>query len=288
MDTILNIALLIVAASSTIAAFGGKTWTEEEKPLIKRITPRGWVSIVCLILALVIGIAKELHTREVNLTSSLATKLAAAEAKAQADKLQSDTQNELTRTQGQLAVANTKLGDLEKLMKFTQDQITGGDGFPVAMILWSFPDKDGSFPLQVFVNGKAPLNDVAYSVAEGAYRRPALKDLPKITEQSISIIYGHTPSPEKYIGMLNPRMSVPLGYTIRPTRIGTSTYRIFFRTRNRSVQETLDVRFNTDLNIWQYKYLIKSEDTRDPNKVLAKEDWSPKKNLPMLYGEGPP
>ena len=288
MDTILNIALLVVGASSTIAAFGGKTWTEEDKPLVERITLRGWASIVCLVFALVIGIVRELHSREVNMASALSNKLATTEAKARADKLQSDTQNELTRTQGQLAVAHAKLRDLEKLVKLTQDQITGGDGFPVAMILWDFPDKDGAFPLQVFVDGKAPLNDVTYSISEGAYKRPAVQDLEKLTEQSISIIYGHTPSPEKYIGMLNPRMSVPLGYTIRPTRIGTSTYRIYFRTRNRSVQETLDVRFNAGQNIWQYKYFVKSEDTRDPNKVLAKEDWIPKKNFPVLYGEGPP
>jgi hypothetical protein len=234
MDTMLSITLLILGASSTVAAFGGKTWIEGEKSLIERITPRGWVSIVCLMLALVIGITKELHTREVDLASALSNKLATEEAKAQADKRQSDTQNELTITQGQLAVANAKLSDLGKLVQFTQDQITGGNGFPVALILWDFPDKDGSFPLQVSVDGKATLNDVTYSVSEGEYKRPAVQDLAKLTEQSISIIYGHTPSPEKYIGVLNPRMIIPLGYTIRPTRVGTSTYRIFFRTRNRS------------------------------------------------------
>ena len=138
MDTMLSITLLILGASSTVAAFGGKTWIEGEKSLIERITPRGWVSIVCLMLALVIGITKELHTREVDLASALSNKLATEEAKAQADKRQSDTQNELTITQGQLAVANAKLSDLGKLVQFTQDQITGGNGFPVALILWDY------------------------------------------------------------------------------------------------------------------------------------------------------
>jgi hypothetical protein len=288
MNTILNIALLIVGAASTVAAFGGKTWIEGQEPLIKRITSRGWISVICLVLALAIGIMRELHTRSMNKQISLENKLEATEAKAQADKRQSETQNELTMTQGQLAAANAKLGALEKLVQLTEDQITGGNGFPLAIILWDFPDKDGSFPLQVTVQGNAPLNDMNYSVTEGLYKRPSLQEVQQMTQQSIAIIYGHSSSPEKYFGLLNPHVLVPLGHVIRPQTTGVSTYRIGFRTRNRSVQETLDVRFNAELKIWQYRYVIKSEDTRDPNKILARQDWEPKKNLPILYGEGPP
>ncbi len=55
----LNIALLLVGTTATLAAFGGKTWHEGDSPILKRITLRGWVSLLCLVLALSIGITKE-------------------------------------------------------------------------------------------------------------------------------------------------------------------------------------------------------------------------------------
>jgi hypothetical protein len=63
MAILLNISLLIVGAMATLAAFGGETWRRGEEPILKRITVRGWISLFCLVLALSLGIVKELHAK---------------------------------------------------------------------------------------------------------------------------------------------------------------------------------------------------------------------------------
>jgi len=295
MDTLLNIALLLIGSASTLAAFGGKTWKEGEEPVIERITVRGWISIGCLTVALAIGIAKEIHTRNLNRATAAANQLAAIQAKADAERRQAELQNQLTKTQGQLDVANTKLSDangrlidLKGQLRFTEDQITGGNGFPIAIIFPQFPDQDGSFPLQVSVQGHAPLFDVTYSISEGAYKRPSPEEVGRLIANGIATIYGHGPSSEKHLGLLDPDLIVPLGYVIRPKAETINVYRIAFQARNRAVMETLDVRFNRDLKIWQFRYSVEGDDPRHPNTPLAKSDWIPKKNFPILYGEGPP
>src|ERR1700683_544308 len=62
MTLVHNIVLLIVGTTATLAAFGGETWRKGPEPLLKRINSRGWVSLGCLLLALVIGTAKEVRT----------------------------------------------------------------------------------------------------------------------------------------------------------------------------------------------------------------------------------
>jgi hypothetical protein len=62
MTTFLNILLLAIGTTATLAAFGGETCAKGPKRLIRRITERGWVSLLCLFLALLIGIAKEIQT----------------------------------------------------------------------------------------------------------------------------------------------------------------------------------------------------------------------------------
>jgi hypothetical protein len=41
MITFLNIVLLIIGTTATLAALGGTTWVDGEKPLIQRINKRG-------------------------------------------------------------------------------------------------------------------------------------------------------------------------------------------------------------------------------------------------------
>lgn len=74
MTTFLNIVLLILGASATLAAFMGKTVDEGTDPFISRINTRGWVSLACLFLALAVGVFKEIRTAQ-------ETVKAAAEAK---------------------------------------------------------------------------------------------------------------------------------------------------------------------------------------------------------------
>jgi len=61
MTSLLAVALLLLGFTSTVAAFGGETWLKTDAPLLKRITTRGWVSAIALVLALVVGIAKEVR-----------------------------------------------------------------------------------------------------------------------------------------------------------------------------------------------------------------------------------
>lgn len=59
----LNILLLGVGATATLAAFGGKTWVEGDEKIYERITRRGWISLGCLLAALILGITKEVKTQ---------------------------------------------------------------------------------------------------------------------------------------------------------------------------------------------------------------------------------
>lgn len=55
-----SLALLLLSGLGTLAAFGGKTWIDDDRPLLRRITRRGWISLLCLTLAIGVGIVKNL------------------------------------------------------------------------------------------------------------------------------------------------------------------------------------------------------------------------------------
>jgi len=61
MNLLINIALLSLGFMGTLAAFGGETWKTGSEPILKRVTTRGWISIVLLTLTLVLGILKEVR-----------------------------------------------------------------------------------------------------------------------------------------------------------------------------------------------------------------------------------
>jgi cell division protein FtsB len=109
---LLGLALIVLSAVSTLAAFGGETWQPGSTPLIKRVTPRGWVSLVCLASALMLGILKE------NLDDTASQRLARqrdearSQLKAANTKLDSVSSN-LVATRAQLA-AQTKFLTLQR------------------------------------------------------------------------------------------------------------------------------------------------------------------------------
>jgi hypothetical protein len=55
---LLNVALVILSALGAIVAFGGKSWHGGARPLVERITPRGYVTLACILLTLVVAISK--------------------------------------------------------------------------------------------------------------------------------------------------------------------------------------------------------------------------------------
>jgi hypothetical protein len=58
MGFAIGVLLLILSAIGTLAAFGGRTWFDNDDPWVKRITARGWVALACLIMATGAGMAK--------------------------------------------------------------------------------------------------------------------------------------------------------------------------------------------------------------------------------------
>jgi hypothetical protein len=64
MNLWINIALLSLGFIGASLAFGGETWVKIDAPIHKRITSRGWLSITCLLLALALGIWKEVRTEK--------------------------------------------------------------------------------------------------------------------------------------------------------------------------------------------------------------------------------
>ena len=71
---IINLLLALFGFIGSLAAFGGETWVEGNTPILKKITKRGWVALLCLLVAFVLGGVKEIAL-------SRASKVEAAEKK---------------------------------------------------------------------------------------------------------------------------------------------------------------------------------------------------------------
>jgi hypothetical protein len=290
MKIFLSILLLVLASLSTLCAFGGRTWNEGSGPVLKRITLRGWLALVCLVLTLAVGTFKELLSNSEEKRKEAVAANIATQEKLSAETRQAELKSQLkdaqvTITKLELANVNLQLAELKK----TQDQITGGKGFPIAMIMPFNPDSDGSFPLWVMVSGEAPLSDVSFKVIEGAYKAPTPEEFARIQADEKALLTGHRGDDMTPLGVLAAHKLVPLAASrIHPSRDTVNTYRIFFTARNGSVLQIMDVRFNPSENIWQSRYEVRSQDPNTPNKLLGKQSWEPQKFSPPLYGVGPP
>ena len=62
MEISINIILLLLGFIGAIIAIGGDTWLEGNQTFFKRITLRGWLSIIILFLTLSLGTFKEIDT----------------------------------------------------------------------------------------------------------------------------------------------------------------------------------------------------------------------------------
>jgi hypothetical protein len=198
--TTLSILLLLIATASTLSAFDGKK--DGAEPLLKRITPKGWMALIFLILTLVVSGGKEIYNYIDGKRKDAESALKAKQDQDSANARQSELRTQLKATQDQLDLANTKLEladtklqlagtqlkDLKGDLKKTQDQITGGSGFPVAMIMALIPDTDSSFPLWVIPYGDAPLFDVSFKLMEGPVKEPTPEELKRIQEQGIAFL----------------------------------------------------------------------------------------------------
>ncbi len=273
---------------SFLAGFGGKTWREGSEPAVERITPRGWIALVCLVIALGIGICKEIYTAKAQQRKDSDAEIAANQVKLDAQKQQNAMQQALDQTQQQLAVSEAKLEGLQAENQLIQDQLTGGKALPLMTIFPQFPSVDNSFPLVLTVLGQAPLYDLSYHVGEEPNKIRTPEELQKIaTEAGRNLSTGSFPGLIN-VGTIFPGRATTQAYRIHPKTSGENLYQIDFDARNGTVEEMLGVRFDGTQHIWQFQYKIVSYRKADPKKVLAKQDWVPKKAMPIMIGDKPP
>ena len=112
MTIFLNIALLIIGAASTMAAFGGRTWREGPEPILERITSRGWISLFCLILAVSLGVTKEIRSQ-----------IASTLAKSKSEKEQAAAKAQARESELQMKLANAGVENLKLSAKGAQDKL---------------------------------------------------------------------------------------------------------------------------------------------------------------------
>jgi hypothetical protein len=112
MTIFLNIALLVIGAASTMSAFGGKTWREGPEPILQRITTRGWISLLCLILAVSLGVTKEIRSQ-----------ISATLAKTNSEKEQAAAKAQARESELQMKLANAGVENLKLSAKGAQDKL---------------------------------------------------------------------------------------------------------------------------------------------------------------------
>jgi len=120
MTAFFNIVLLVIGTMATLAAFGGLTCRDGPEPILERITVRGWISLMCLVLALAVGAIKEIRTQREDAISEAT----AAREKAEAGRKQAEQSLQLAESNSRLTLANKSLEDLRKIDQITQDSLS--------------------------------------------------------------------------------------------------------------------------------------------------------------------
>src|SRR5277367_5913779 len=109
MATLLSILLLVVGSTSALSAFGGKTSKDGPGPFIERITARGWISLACLVLALFIGIFKELYSSADGKRKEAEASRNSEQEEHAAETRQAELKGELKTAQDKIVLMSTQL-----------------------------------------------------------------------------------------------------------------------------------------------------------------------------------
>src|SRR6267143_3300542 len=118
MDVI-NVLLLITGFAGAIIAVGGDTWLKGKNPLLERITARGWLSILLMVIALALGVYKELRTKSLEASKDAESQ---TREKLLQSKLDDETirlvvlQSQATTTANQLTLANKALAEDKRMV----------------------------------------------------------------------------------------------------------------------------------------------------------------------------
>jgi hypothetical protein len=123
----INIVLAILGIGATLSAFGGETWRKGKTKIISRITLRGWLSLVFLFLAFIVGITKEVIQYRQGELNTLKSKQLKLDNKNQRDRIEllvsktSDLQNKLDASTKDLEDVAENLGETTE--KISQQQL---------------------------------------------------------------------------------------------------------------------------------------------------------------------
>jgi hypothetical protein len=103
MDLALNVLILVVGSIGSLSALMGDTWRKGNAPLFRKLTPAGWFSLASLVLALAIGVYKEMRDGR-----------AAAEQEATVGRQQKD-----------LSEASASLSQMDSILEGLLEKVAG-------------------------------------------------------------------------------------------------------------------------------------------------------------------
>jgi hypothetical protein len=201
-------------------------------------------------------------------TAKQAGESAAANAKlaGSLDKLGTSTQ-EISR----MTVLNTELQQrlldssktVASLARENINAVTGGRSYPIITPITALPVKDqNTLALQAFVVGENTLMDVQYRIIEG--KPPYIPTADDLKGEMTGIKRRFV-----FVGPLPPHRGEFLPTQITPSLSGVSFYTINLMSRNRFVNEQLQVRLNEKLGRWEYTFRIQDEH----GKTIKSEPW---------------
>lgn len=237
MTLFLNIALAVFGLTSTLAAFGGETWSKGGEPLLERIRPRGWLALSCLILAFATGITKEVRAYNAASESTKAKELADRENAAQRQQLATQL-NQIRDLQQKLTASTIEQAKyaarIESLSGETRDLVTGGRSY-VWLLVARAGTQDGLLPMTAIHGGdKIPAFDVNIRL-ETTGRCDGVEGwtMGKVMGTGVN-------DPRRfYLPAVTPNMIHPLSVRLQPT-CDDAYYLAYIYTRNRVLfQQTL-------------------------------------------------
>lgn len=112
MTFAINLLLLLLGTTGALAAFGGETWHKSNEPLLKRITRRGWLALICMLATLTLGIVKEIRNAAASAESAIEQRKLEQNLAQMTTDL-SDARENLARATTELRETRAKLASVE-------------------------------------------------------------------------------------------------------------------------------------------------------------------------------
>lgn len=232
---VLNVMLLMLAFVTAFVAIGGETWKQGDASRRGLMTRRGWISVACLSMTLVLGIVKEV----VNETEL---------SKARAERLRSETQ---------LRVKTEEIADLNRKIAAT---VTGGDTFPYLLVGRPGGNSQEA-DLMLLTDGDYPLYDVSVRIQDvDRFVSSVVNSFESGEAPTDSILKSirmmQRESFERVFGNLSPNQMIPFG-SINLSGREEASFNVILFARNGSVHQKIKFRRLNDE--WAVSYRVTRE-----------------------------